>query len=111
MVTIPINQLTSYFEQACALDGVTYSMTFRYNDRDDIWRLDLADVDENPLALGLSLVTGIPLLRALRTLPGLPPGELIVIDTAGTADPTFDSLGRRHSLLYATAADLAALGF
>lgn len=110
MVTLPIDQTTAQDQFSCELDGVTYTLGFRYNDRDGIWRLDIGDADNTPLALGLSLVTNMRLLRAVRTLPGLPPGELVVVDTAGGAsgdtDPTFDSLGRRHLVLYVTAAEL-----
>lgn len=111
MVTLPITQRSAQFRFACELDGVTYVLGFRYNDRDGIWRLDIGDANNTPLALGLALVTNMPLLRAVRTLPGLPPGELMVIDTAsGDTDPTFDSIGRRHLVMYATLAEVIALG-
>lgn len=108
MVTLPITQRNAQFQFTCELDGVTYTLGFRYNDCDGIWRLDIGDANNAPLALGIALVTNMPLLTSVRSLPGLPPGQITVLDMAGgTTDPTFDSIGRRHVVVYVTAADLA----
>ena len=34
-------------------------------------------------------------------------GQLLFVDTQGTSDPTYDGLGSRYQLLYATPADIA----
>jgi hypothetical protein len=107
MVIIPINQQTAWDEFSSELDGVMLAFTFRFNDRDGCWYFDLADALGNALASGLKAVTGVFLLEAVRGLPGMPSGDLFMLDTAGLSeDPTFDSLGRRHKLLYFTAAEM-----
>ena len=109
MLVIPIEQTSAWFEFGCELEGVTFTFTFRFNDRDGCWYFDIADASGNALARGLKAVTGWPLLSALRTLPGLPPGELVVSDEAGLdEEPTFDSLGRRHLMFYLSAAEVGA---
>lgn len=111
MLVLPVEQTSAWFEFGIELEGVVYHFTFRFNDRDGAWYFDITNARGDLLAQGLKAVSETPLLMALRTLPGLPPGELIVRDTAGLdEEPTFDSLGRRHLMMYLTAAELAELG-
>lgn len=110
MLVLPISQNSAWFEFSSELDGVTFTFTFRWNDRDDCWYFDLGDAQGLPLANGLKAVTRWQLLSALRSLTGLPKGELLVVDTAGKdEEPTFDSLGRRHLMFYIPEVELAAL--
>jgi hypothetical protein len=111
MVVLPIDQRFSKFSFSCELDGVSYSFTFYFNDRDGLWYFDLGDANGTTLVAGLAAVTGMPLLSCVRYLAGTPPGELIVIDTSAPStgvatDPTFDSLGRQHKMYYASPAEL-----
>jgi hypothetical protein len=110
VLVLPISQNSAWFEFSCELEDVRFNFTFRWNDRDDCWYFDIGDAQESSLATGLKAVTRWPLLEALRSLPGLPKGELLVVDTAGKdEEPTFDSLGRRHLMFYVTEGELAQL--
>lgn len=102
----------SSWSQLTALDGVTYTLTFRWNQRDGRWLLDLADGEGAPIRSGMALNTGELLLRGC-VATGRPAGELVVVDTSGAndSDPVFDDLGApgaRFVLMYITAAELAA---
>lgn len=102
----------AYTSQRTRLDGRDYLLRFAYNEREERWYLSLYDEDELPVLQGLKLVANHPLLKAYRSNPDVPPGELVVADLTGdNSPPTLDELGegRRCELLYITAAELAEL--
>lgn len=124
-VNLPLQPDGPWFEFATELEGVTYTFTFRWNDRQEAWSMDIGDGEGNLLAAGIKVVVDVPLLFTLRLLPGLPPGELMVIDTQGSQvakiglivlgtdlvhseDPGLADLGRRHTIVYLDSTDLAA---
>lgn len=109
MLVLPISQNSAWFEFTCELDGIAVTLTFRWNDRSERWFFDLSDAQGNILAASLAAVVGAPLLNHLHHLPGVPPGELLVLDTGNRdEDPSYDSIGRRHVMLYGTTAEIAA---
>lgn len=111
-LVIPIDQVSAWFDFTCELEGATYGFEFRWNDRISTWRLNLLDGDGNLLAAGVPVVTNAPLLRAFRTLPGLPAGEIIVVDSQGLdTDAGFEDLGRRHQAIYILSTELDGSAF
>jgi len=89
-----------YFIQSTILDGIRYSLTFRWSDRSDCWHLDIKTLDDETVALSVKLVLGVPLLRnvssALR-----PPGELFLFDMKDLdAEPEFEGFGTRWVVAY-----------
>lgn len=92
----------SHWKQRTALDGTDYILVFEWLQRDGHWLLHVLDLQESPIASGLKLVTNWPLLRGV-TDPRRPPGNLFVWDALGLDDdPTFDGLGTRFVLAYAS---------
>lgn len=100
MVEIPCSPGgEAYFVQRTALGGRDFVLSFRWNQREGRWVVDLADADGAPIAVGLCLVVG-PDLLGLVVDERKPAGELVVLDTSGAldADPGFDDLGGRFTL-------------
>lgn len=90
--------------QQSDLDGVTYSFRFRWSERSLVWHMDLRTLDDEPVALSVALVTAWPLLHQLVS-PIRPPGELVLLDLAGPAEPaTLEGFGDRWVLFYVEAA-------
>jgi hypothetical protein len=86
--------------QQSDLDGVTYSMRFRWSERSSVWHLDLRTLDDEPIVLSAALVTAWPLLRRVVS-PIRPPGELVLLDLVGPAEPaTLEGFGDRWALYY-----------
>lgn len=86
--------------QQSQMSGRVYVFTWQWNQRLGRWTMGLADQDGVAIASGLVLVTDFPLL-SLVTDERKPPGTLAVYDTQTPAtDPTLDSLGVRHLMLY-----------
>lgn len=90
----PQNQRFTIF-----LSGVQYSLVVRWNAFISAWSMDCYDTNENPLFLGVPLVTGTDLLEQLAYL-GIG-GQLIVqSDGVVEAVPTFENLGSVGHLYY-----------
>lgn len=109
-VTVPcIPSGQPSWSQLTALDGVTYTLAFRWNQRDGRWLLDLADGEGSPIRSGMMLGTNTVPLRGCVDARR-PAGELVIVDTTGAndVDPGFDDLGARFVLLYFSATEVAA---
>lgn len=89
--------------QQSDLDGVTYAFRFRWSERSLVWHLDLRTLDDEPVLLSAALVTAWPLLQRVVS-PLRPPGELVLVDLVGPAEPaTLEGFGDRWVLFYAEA--------
>lgn len=97
--TVPYPLVT----QQSDLDGVTYAFRFRWSERSNVWHMDLRTLDNEPIALSVALVTAWPLLA--RVVSAIrPPGELVLLDLVGPAEPaTLEGFGDRWVLFYAEA--------
>ncbi len=109
MDRIPIERTTedaSFFDLQVQLDGVTYTLEFRWNVRCESWFMAIWDADHSfCYQAGLRLVSNWPL--ELHAADPVPNGNFFIIDTANDAsmaeDPGFDDLGNRHVLFYESA--------
>ena len=88
------------------LSGRRYTFNVSYNMRQDAWIMHISDTNDELLIAGLRLVPGIELLGKYRaSSPGLPPGDLILVDrerNPQTAEVTRDNLSSRFALTYMT---------
>ena len=106
-VTIPLRSDLPWFDEQAVLDGVTYTLEFRWSERASRWLLSVRDgAGQATYVEGVQLVEGYPVVA---TRPAaLPPGALILVDTLGQgAEAGQGDLGTRHHLLYFAAAELA----
>lgn len=105
---LPVSQEGAHFAFRAEIEGITYSFTWRWNDRDGAWFLDLGD------GSGVAIISGIKIVINLLLLGGatsklLPTGDFVAFDTAGKGlDAGFEDLGRRVQVYYFTRAELAA---
>lgn len=100
MILIPLrNDLPDYSFQI-ELDGKTYGLRLRLNQRDGSWYFDVRDAEDTVLVAGRRLVIGLPLLRRY-TDERLPPGELLAVDSSGANEEAGPAdLGARVRLFY-----------
>lgn len=101
-----------YYSLRTRLDGSDYTLEFLYSTRQERLYLNLFDSEERLLVAGLKLLTGVALLLYLHHLPGIPPGELMIVATgADDSPPKLTELGqdKRCSLVYFTAEETRAL--
>lgn len=93
----------SHFDQQAVLDGVTYTLEFRWNVRLGAWFMNVFDAEGiTPQLVGVRLVADYPLAQHL--VDRTPPGYFLALDTGAAdgngTDPGFDDLGGRVQLWY-----------
>ena len=92
------------WEMQADLSGKRYRFSVSYNVRQDLWTMDIRDANGDLLIACLRLVPGADFLEKFRaSSPGLPPGELRLIDKEndpGAAEVTRDNLSKRFALVY-----------
>lgn len=92
-------------------DGRLFTFEWSWNGRASCWSLAIRDEDDTLLLAGKALRLGALLLRQHGKESGLPPGDLLLVDLAGThTEATLTSLGVGHQLLYYTSGELTAAG-
>jgi len=102
MAPIPTSPDDAFYTQRTTLDGVQYFLTFRLNQRENAYYLDVALDDGTPLASGVKVVCNIPLLERLAHA-SRPKKTLIAIAGGDdTSPPGLGDLGdgRRVVLYY-----------
>lgn len=95
-----------FFDMQLALEGVTYTLQFRWNVRLEAWFLDVLDEAASEyLIAGLRLVVNWPLTAYRDTT--VPPGQFLVLDSTGSdTDPALNDLGTRVKILYLMSTEL-----
>lgn len=91
---------TRDYQLATELDGTTYTLRLRWNEREGAWFMDVGDDAGNPIRTSIKVVVGWPLTARFAD-SALPPGQLYAIDTSGAdAEPGLQELGARVVLAY-----------
>ena len=105
VIVLPTRTDVPHYDFEIDLDGATYPLELRWNDRAGAWLLDVRDVLGEILLSGRRVSVDLPLLGRIRD-PRLPAGELVAVDTSGRATgPAVNELGGRVRLLYYGADD------
>lgn len=89
---------------ATELEGITWAISYRWNETYGAWFMDLSSVETGTTLLGLCLVGGSDILQphAVTEL-----GKMFVVDTEGKEqNPDFELLGDRYKLIYIPKADI-----
>lgn len=87
------------FSFSISLGGDVFRLSFRYNDRDARYYLDVFDEDGTVLATSRKLVIGTPLLDDLID-PSRPLGDLFCVDVGAGAEPTLGTLGNGVDVVF-----------
>jgi len=102
-----------FFTQTTTLDGVSFTLRFTYNQRENAYYLSLQDpVSGSDIISGVKLVCNYNLLQRYGGLAGMPAGEFVALSkTSDTSPAGLGDLGDngRVSLIYFTAADLGVI--
>lgn len=111
IVEIPLDAASPEFTQVTSLDGKPYVIGLSWSDRSESWYVDVSlqrdNVNADPIALGMRVSIGYPVLAGVQT-DGRPPGEIFAVDVSTVlgSDPTRYDLGTRVRLVYYDAAEL-----
>lgn len=100
-VEVPVSLDVPLYTERVTLDGQEYLFRFNWNGREGRWYLDLGDVSENWIVVGIKIVCNWPLFRR-QVDSRMPPGVLLAVDYSnlGGEPPSLPDLGRRVKLIY-----------
>lgn len=89
------------------LGDTRYDFTIKWNDRGNVWTIDLVDSDtQATIFLGVPIVIGCDIFSPFN----IGNGSLIAWDESGTQiDASFDDLGSRVNLYWFSADEVAAV--
>jgi hypothetical protein len=108
---IPLTNIEPSFTELVFLEGVNVKLKFDWNARDNIWNLSIYDPDDNPILVGVKMVTNYELILQHPTL-ALPRGAMFLWDTEGKGEPAgYEDLGTRHKLVYVTSGEVDYAAF
>lgn len=99
---IPFQPSVPYQSLECTVDGVTRIFEARWNTRDDSWYLNVLEVDEVPILMGIKLRLGVEMGRTCtHPLFGSGARALVAIDFSGKIQEAgLDDLGTRVAVVY-----------
>ena len=98
---IPIEESGPFITQTTDLDGTDFVFTFRFNEREQRWYMDLRTPDGDDVHMGVKVVTDWLLLRLLVDQTNRPRGEIYAVDATGSGlDARLGDLGTRVRLIY-----------
>jgi hypothetical protein len=105
-ITVGVTDL-AHFDQRVELDGVVYILTLHWNERMNLWMLDVGLPGADASVCGVTCVANRFLFRRYHYRDGVPPGELMALDPTLMLDgPGFDWSG--FDLCYFTAGEVAS---
>jgi len=98
MLTLPLPPITPRFPVQVELPGESriLILLFDWNSRAETWSLTVSDITGETLLAGQALRPGIRLLEGRNILSG----DLLIYDSVGDSELTYESLGVRHQLVY-----------
>lgn len=101
MLRIPIPD-SAFASERITLNGQTYVFVFRYNSRQERWKLDIQDAFEEPIKNGLTLVENMSITGHL-SLPDEFGGDLYCVKLLAGEDRLGRDnvgIGKTHELVY-----------
>lgn len=105
-IVIPLPQAVPHFDLTVTLDGVAFTIEFRWNQRALAWFVLLYTAERELIFGSRKLVTDWSLWRQSRDARR-PAGNLIAVDTTNAnADAGLNDLGTRVQVLYFAAGEL-----
>ena len=116
MFIVPIFQnISSKFTMQVNLENVNYKLRIAWNTREEAWKMNVLDINDNVLISEVKLVSGFPLLRQFEAKSlvnnlKLPQGDFVLVDLENnpqTSVVTYNNLGTRYQLVFFNREELA----
>jgi len=100
LLELPIRTDIGKYNFRAPLDGITYTFRFRWNTRATAWFMDIKDVNDTPLVMGVKIVLNIELLASFKHL-AIPQGTMLAVNLENENQaPTRDNFGTEIRLVY-----------
>lgn len=100
ILQIPVRNDAAFYRFQITLEAAVYLLEFRFNTRLDRWLMNILSEAEEPILMGIPVLTNLPLTSSFE-VPGKPPGTFFCIDETGqNRNPDRESFGVDIKLLY-----------
>lgn len=107
-VVIPNEVDVPDYTEQVTLEGVVYTLGFRWSAREASWYMDVMEADGTPILMGTKVLPGWHLGWRCKD-PRFPPGAFAALDSSGADEPPgLHDLGDRVTIVYLTAEEKAA---
>jgi hypothetical protein len=109
MQIIPFKESASWQAQI-TLTGVIFILSFSWNAMNEYWTMSIYDRNDQPIVLGIKVVTNYNLTAQYAATPGMPQGDIICQNIIGqwTDIGRFD-MGETTELIYYEPGELDSL--
>jgi hypothetical protein len=105
LLQLPVTSSSANYEFKTTLDGVKYTLAFRFNNRAGRWIMDIKTGSGTIITAGIPLLAGIDFPAQFQHIEGLPHGNLFLVNLADENEsPGRDDLGVDVLLMYQEAA-------
>lgn len=105
LVQLPVSSGRANYEFKTTLDGVRYTLAFRWNERAGRWIMDIKTASGAVIVAGIPLLSGVDFLAQLKEVKSLPQGNLFILSLVDeNSSPGRDDLGVNVLLMYQEAA-------
>ena len=100
ILEIPIQNNLLAFKELVTLEGTVYVLNFYFNQRQNLWLMDILDENENPQLSGVLIQTNVPQTIHLKH-QNIPQGTFLPFDIQGASkEADTEDFGIRIKLLY-----------
>lgn len=100
VLEIPVQNDLGAFREFVTLEGTLYIFDFYFNQRQNLWFMDILDDNELPQLVGIPIQTNVPHTIHLKYL-NIPQGTFVAFDVQGQEkEADTDDFGVRVKLLY-----------
>ena len=107
---LPTSTTQPFYSFEVVLDGGTFTLEFKFNERDSAWYFSILTVDGTHLRSGLRVVTEWNLLRLWADYTSRPSGSITSLGLGGIARPAaIDELGKEVLLGYLDVEEILGL--
>lgn len=108
MIRVPFVPSVPSYSMTVPIEGASYALDVRWNERAGAWYFDVRELDGAPIALGIKIVLGAYLGRQSNH-PLFLSGTFVAHDTSRRKrEAGLDDIGTRVVVLYATNDDARA---
>jgi len=100
-VQLPVSSDRANYEFKTTLDGVKYTLVFRFNNRAGHWIMDIKTASGAVIVTGILLLVGVDFLAQFQARQDLPHGNLFLLNLVDeNVSPGRDDLGANVLLMY-----------
>jgi hypothetical protein len=109
MQIIPFREPGAWEEQV-TLDNVIFNLIFKWNAINQYWVMNIYDLNQSPILLGVKIVTNFNLTKQFAAITGMPVGDILCQNTLGLFfEITRFSMGEQEQLYYYEPGELKSI--